>query len=70
MSKLIFYIIDENISFKWEDGGQNVFLKVIYMPRNSTQTKLREFSFKMNETSHEEFEVKIVSLSYIITNFV
>ena len=51
------------ISFKWEDGGKNVFLKVLYMPKGSCQTKLREFSFKMSEIGYEEFEVHVVSFN-------
>ena len=58
--------IDENLSFKWDFGGKNVFLKVIYMPKSQISAiKVREFSYKMSQIDQDniyEFEVDVVSI--------
>ena len=62
----IIFCIDENMSFKWDFGGKNVFLKVIYMPKSQIGgMKVREFSYKMSQTDAEniyDFEVDVVSI--------
>lgn len=66
------FLLDENMSFKWDFGGKNVFLKVIYMPKSQISgMKVREFSYKMSQTDQEniyDFEVD-VNLKTLIKKF-
>lgn len=63
---------DEHLSFKWDFGGKNVFLKVIYMPKAQiSNLKVREFSYKMSQIDPEniyDFEVD-VNLKTLIKKF-
>jgi len=66
------FLNDENLSFKWDFGGKNVFLKVIYMPKSQISAiKVREFSYKMSQIDQDniyDFEVD-VNLKTLIKKF-
>lgn len=58
--------LDESMTFKWDFGGNNVFLKFIYMPKSQMSgMKVREFSYKMSQPDADniyDFEVDVVSI--------
>jgi len=58
-------ILDEKVTFKWDFGGKNVFLKLIHMPKSQMGgLRVREFSYKMTQTDEDniyDFEVDVVS---------
>ena len=51
------------MTFKWDFGGNNVFLKFIYMPKSQMSgIKVREFSYKMSQPDADNIYLSLIHI--------